>query len=383
MIPSRNDASRFLLGILLFLHGLACFIALVGIIIMTHEVGHFVAAKSLNVGVTKFSIGFGPDLIVFHRGETDYAISCVPIGGFVELVGMHRKKPVPAGIASVAFHKKSLPVRLAVIAAGPAANIFFAFLTFWIVAWRGWPAVSPVVGTVEPGGPAAAAGLLPNDRIRSVDGRTVRTWREVKIALTRFELTPVVVSIERQGESADLRLVQRLRDGVDLYGNPVRESHIGAEPQDRPIKITDDVLTSLRTSAFYTIQIAAATAVVAWKLISRRVRPEVIGGPFAIARLARRQAGIGFISFAILTAAVGVITAVINIMPIPVLDGGYICLYLGECIARTEIGPIGYGLSHAIGLCLLAIVAFLALRTDLRSLSFNKRDSHIRFRSEN
>ncbi|MBE0606950.1 MAG: RIP metalloprotease RseP, partial [Deltaproteobacteria bacterium] len=155
------------------------FIVVLGVLIFVHEFGHFIVARKLGVGVTKFSFGFGPKLAGFRRGETEYILSAVPLGGYVKLVGESEGEEVPPEQLARSFQQKPVWVKMAIVAAGPVGNLVFAILVFWIVFLGGVPSLTTRIGDIAPDTPAARAGFRKGDVVLRIDGETVATWEDL------------------------------------------------------------------------------------------------------------------------------------------------------------------------------------------------------------
>ena len=151
------------------------FIVVLGILIFVHEFGHFIVARKLGVGVTKFSFGFGPKLAGFRRGETEYMLSAVPLGGYVKLVGESEGEEVPPEQLAQSFQQKPVWVKMAIVAAGPLGNLVFAILVFWLVFIGGVPSLSTRIGDIAPDTPASRAGLRKGDQVLLINGEKVST----------------------------------------------------------------------------------------------------------------------------------------------------------------------------------------------------------------
>jgi len=158
---------------------IAAFIVFIGVLIFVHELGHFLVAKLFDIKVSKFSLGFGPPLIAFERGETTYQVAVVPLGGFVKMVGEHPDEPLPEEDRDRAFSTAPLYQRALVAMAGPAFNLVFPIVCFFAYNVLGPQVEAPVVGQVAPGRPAAEAGLRAGDRIVAVDGRRTYSFERV------------------------------------------------------------------------------------------------------------------------------------------------------------------------------------------------------------
>ncbi|MEM7674731.1 MAG: site-2 protease family protein, partial [Myxococcota bacterium] len=196
----------------------AAFIVFIGVLIFVHELGHFLAAKLFDIKVLKFSLGFGPPLISFRRGETSYQIAAVPLGGYVKMLGDNPHDDVDPREASRAFTRAPIYQRAIVAIAGPLFNFLFPVICFFAYNVVGPEVLAPEVGSVEPGQPAAKAGLQAGDRIVSVDGS--RTWsfeRLVELIQSRPRQT-ASLTVQRDGRSIDLQIVPDAREDRGPFG---------------------------------------------------------------------------------------------------------------------------------------------------------------------
>ncbi|HLN90849.1 MAG TPA: site-2 protease family protein, partial [Patescibacteria group bacterium] len=204
------------------------FILVLGILIFVHEFGHFIVARKLGVGVTKFSFGFGPKIAGFQRGETEYLLSAVPLGGYVKLVGESEGEEVPPEQLARSFQQKPVWVKMAIVAAGPLGNLVFAVLVFWIVFLGGVPSLTTRIGDIAPDTPAARAGLLKGDVVLRIDGETVATWEDLAAKIRAGSAgRPLRITVKRDGSETTIPVAPEMREGRTVFGEKVSEPKIG------------------------------------------------------------------------------------------------------------------------------------------------------------
>ncbi len=214
---------------------LVWFIVLIGLLITVHELGHFAAARLLDIKVLKLSIGFGPKLASIKRGDTEYAVSLIPLGGYVRLLGEDRHEPVPRGAEKHAFHLRAPWQRLVVILAGPLANLIFPLFIFAQLYARQGTARSATIGTVLAGQPAQGADLRVGDKVVAVDGQPVATWDELNRLVLAAPGRELRITVERAGSDKPLTKIvtPRVHLRADAFGVRERVGLIGVAPHFR------------------------------------------------------------------------------------------------------------------------------------------------------
>jgi regulator of sigma E protease len=387
-----------------------------GVLVFVHELGHFLAAKRVGIRVLKFQLGFNPTILSVRRGDTEYGIGALPLGGYVKMAGESPEEG-PTG-RSDEFLSKTKWERFQVLVMGPVMNILLALVVTAIVLYQGvekgaYEDQPPVVGVVAAGSPASKADILPGDRIISVAGHDVSTWeqfliavgakpnREVEIKLLRKGLegtrkvTPAVVgqsrfefgdigvlpsvhphvrsvqsggAAERAGLKTDDVVVsvndqpitfsyqlkeaiakhpeeqitlKLLRDGqpLTLAATPAKngkEGLLGIGIGDETIKIKPGVGDAIKISVQKNIEYAGLIFQTLWGLATRETSPKQLMGPVAIAQLSGESAQMGLIAMLTLMASLSLNLGLLNLMPIPVLDGGHIFIMALEGIARRD-----------------------------------------------
>ena len=274
------------------------FIVVLGILIFVHEFGHFIVARKLGVGVTKFSFGFGPKLFGFKRGETEYILSAVPLGGYVKLVGESDGDDVPEEDRERSFSHKPLRIKTAVVAAGPVANLLFAVLVFWVVFLGGVPALTTAIGDVVKGTPAERAGLRKGDVVLRIDGEAVASWEDLAARIRR---TPpggtLAIDVRRGAEEHTVRVTPEASEGRSVFGEKISEPKIGVVAGQEIVYRKMNPVSAFGRAAGETWKLVHLTAMTVVKLVTRVLPSETLGGPIMIAQIAGDQARQGISPF--------------------------------------------------------------------------------------
>jgi regulator of sigma E protease len=446
------------------------FIIVIGVLILVHELGHFAVARLTGVGVERFSIGFGPVLLRWRGKETEYCLSLIPMGGYVKMMG--EESPIEGGEAlpydaGKAFALKPLWARFLIVFAGPAMNFVLAVIIFTIVfATFGRPVWPAVVGRVNEGSPAAAAGLKTGDTIVAVNDRPVRYWEDLERPLADSDGRPITARVKRDSTEQTATVTPRRKTISDpIFGERREVWDIGAGPQlipqissvlpdspaqrgglqtgdvvlavgGQPVFTPEDLVEAIRTrpgqplpitverdgrtlaltvtprqvsekspttgqeSTVGKIDAGIATKSVRfepygplasiehgvvrtwdvtvltlkgfWKLVSRQIDSSNIGGPIQIATEAGRQAKEGLGPLAIFTAFISVNLAVLNLLPVPMLDGGHLFFFLIEAVLGRPLSLKKREAAQQLGFVLLMLLMVYALWNDLNRLGWFK-----------
>jgi regulator of sigma E protease len=438
------------------------FVIVIGVLILIHELGHFVVARWVGVGVERFSMGFGPVLFRWRGKETEYALSLIPMGGYVKMMG--EENPLEGGgegphDPAKAFAGKPLWARFLIVFAGPAMNFVLAAVIFAILlATMGRPVWPAVIGRVTDGGPAAAAGIQSGDRVATVNGRAVAHWedleravqasggRALELRLARSaaertamvtpqrttvedaafkeareiwdvgvgpQLTPQIAAVnpgspaERAGLRAGdlvtavagepvhtreelMHMIQRRpgqtfamtveRDGTpvtlavtantetdrSLAGQEVKVGRVGVVLVTRAVSYEPyDPARAVWYGGVKTWEMTALTVKGLWKVLIGTIDRSNIGGPIQIATEAGRQAREGVASLALFTAIISVNLAVLNLLPVPMLDGGHLAFFVIEAVLGRPLSLRKRETAQQIGLVLLLALMVFAVYNDL------------------
>ena len=438
------------------------FVVVIGLLILIHELGHFIVARWAGVGVERFSIGFGPVLLRWRGKETEYCLSIIPMGGYVKMMG--EESPIEGGEAqpydpAKAFSLKPLWVRFLIVFAGPGMNFLLAAVIFMIVlATVGRPVWPPVIGRVAPDSPAAAASLQTGDLTVAVDGRRVAHWEDLERAVASSSGRPLRLTVARGGTTQDVIVTPRLTEVRDPIFKDTRQSwEIGAGPQllpqigsvnagspaekaglkpgdvvaavaGQPVFTPEELMQAIQKRAGQTFEVGverdsrrvpltvtankvkeknaagedvevgrigvgivtktvkyepypphvavwngvvktwdmtALTAKGLWKIVSRQIDSSNIGGPIQIASEAGRQAKEGAASLALFTAIISVNLALLNLLPVPMLDGGHLFFFVIEAIMGRPLSLRKREAAQQFGFVLLMLLMVYALYNDL------------------
>jgi regulator of sigma E protease len=352
-------------------------IALVlGGLIFFHELGHFLVARLLGVGVRTFSLGFGPKLFSFRRGQTEYRLSAIPLGGYVHMVGEQfldeGGELDPDFTEKEHFMLRPPWQRMCVVAAGPLFNFLLAWLLFWtLLLAQGKMVLPPVVGALQEGGPAYAAGLKPGDSILSIDQHPIKTWQEMADAIQSHGAAPLDVTIQRDGKAVILRITPEMQKDVNVFGETVHKARIGVvAAMNQTMRVQVPWVEAFGEAGRETWRTTVFLVEGVIKIIERIVPLEKIGGPIMIAQLVSKQAQKGIYDLLFITAIISLNLGLINLLPIPVLDGGHLLFFALEIVLRRPVNERLRRLATQAGLVVILGLMGLAIYNDLaRSLA--------------
>lgn len=355
-------------------------ICVLGVLVFVHELGHFLAAKALGVKVLKFSLGFPPRLVGKKIGETEYLISWVPLGGYVRMYGEAEaegradEEGIPPGERHRSFAHKPAWARFVIVAAGPLFNFLFALLVFCLVfLTQGVAHLSPQAGQVLAGEPAAEAGLLPGDVITQVDGKDIKYFEDISTAVSAAGPREIEVRATREGRQLEFRLTPRAAIETDLLGDEVERLLIGIGAAPELIVERVSPLTALTLGAGRTVEITRVTFLALVRLIQGRMPLKTVGGPIFIAQLAGERAKSGFLEIVFFTALLSINLAIINLFPIPILDGGHLAFLLIEMGARRPVPQKVREAAQQVGMVLIILLIVVIFYNDLnRILGFSQ-----------
>lgn len=341
------------------------FIIVLGVLIFVHEFGHFLFAKLFRVGVEKFSLGFGPRLVGKRIGETEYRISAFPLGGYVKMVGENGEEELSPEDAARSFMAKSPLQRVIIVAAGPVFNLLFAYLAFTVVCMIGIPSATSKVGDVMKDKPAARAGIVKGDRITSVNGVAVSRWNDMAERIASGGGRPVDLVVERNGKPFSVRVTPEMRTSKDLLGDTFTTPVIGIVVSNDYVTEQFGPLESVIKGAEQTWTVTRMTVLAVAKMIGGSISADNIGGPIMIAKMAGEQAKTGIVSFLAFMALLSINLGLLNLLPIPILDGGHLVFYFWEMIFRKPLHMKIREVAQQIGLVLLIGLMALAFYNDI------------------
>ncbi|HDQ39470.1 MAG TPA: RIP metalloprotease RseP [Desulfonatronum sp.] len=342
-------------------------VLVLGLLIFFHELGHFLVARLLRIGVPVFSLGFGPKIFGFLRKGTEYRLSAVPLGGYVKLAGDNPDEELPAGIRpEESFSLRPPWQRILVVAAGPIFNFVLAFLIYWGLFWfHGQQELLPVVGQVMENSPAEAADLRPGDAILAVDGQEIAFFRELSEIIQQSEAQPLTLTVLREEKQLEIAARPRVETRHNIFGEDVKVAMLGITASGDSRFIPMGPGTALVAGLHQTWAIVALTVQGIIKLIERIIPVDTIGGPILIAQLVSEQASMGLASLLALTALISINLGLLNLLPVPVLDGGHILFYTLETIMGKPLSPRLQAIAYKIGIAFLVTLMTFAVFNDI------------------
>ncbi|SKA69192.1 RIP metalloprotease RseP [Desulfobaculum bizertense] len=355
------------------MQGPIAIILVLGALIFFHELGHFLAARMLGIGVKTFSLGFGPKLLSYKKSQTRYQLSLIPLGGYVQLLGENTEDDLPEGFTREESFALRPPLhRMAVVAAGPIFNFILAwFIYSGIFMSHGMVELIPNIGGIQPESSAAVAGIQPGDTVTAVDGQPVRYWREMADAIAASEGKALDFEIQRGDETLNTNVTPRLMNRKNIFGETISTPMVGISASGKTIKIPLGVGSSLVQGGKQTWNITMLTLKGIGKLFQRVVPLDTVGGPIMIAQMVSQQAKEGLVNVLFLTAIISINLGLLNLFPIPVLDGGHLLFLSYEIVSRRPVSEQMQVITTRIGLFLLLGLMVLATYNDILRLFTN------------
>ena len=348
------------------------FLVVLGILIFFHEFGHFLVARLFGVGVEKFSLGFGPRLIGKRVGITDYRLSIVPLGGYVKMVGEEPDEDLDPQLIPLSFTHKHVFKRILIVFAGPLFNMLLAVVIFFVIAlFSGILILKPTIGTIKEGSPAHAAGLQKGDRITAIDGVAIDSWEKMADTISRSNGRPLEISVARADGEVRMRAIPEYIATKNLLGEEIKRYVIGVSSAGEVYSKKLNFFEAIFESFHQTYNIAELMVVIVAKLFTGDIAFDTVGGPIMIAQMAGDQAKAGVSSLFQFIAVISVNLAVINLLPIPVLDGGHLLFFLIEAVKGRPVGVKVREIAQQVGMVLLIMLMILVFYNDITRLFFS------------
>jgi regulator of sigma E protease len=340
-------------------------VIVLGILVFVHELGHFILSKKMGVKVLKFSLGFGPKLIGKKIGETEYQIAVFPLGGFVKPLGEDPNEELKEEERPRSFWAQPIWKRALIIGAGPFFNFLLAAVLFSSINLFGIPYYPAKIGEVSPGLPAEQAGLKKEDVVLSIDGEAVTKWDDLSKIIRNSKGKNLLLKVKRDGETLEIKVTPRSSTQKNLFGEDASVFVIGITPFDEivvqkvgPVEAVGKGLSQ----TWFGIELTVVSII---KLIERVIPAKTIGGPILIAQLAGEQAKRGLLSLILFMAILSINLGVINLFPIPILDGGHFLFLALEAILRKPLSIKKMEIAQQIGLVFIILLMLFAFYNDL------------------
>jgi len=368
-------------GMLLgFLGTIIPFIIVLTVIVFVHEMGHYLVARWNGIAIHTFSIGFGPELFGFNdRAGTRWRVSAVPLGGYVRFVGdMNATSATPdAEVIANAdpelrprlFVNKNVWQRIAVVVAGPAANVLFTFVVIYalLVAFGRYE-IPPVIGDVLPDSVAQHAGLKTGDRVLSVDGFTVRGFEDFQRLVATSPGHPVTLVVARDGVDQSIRVTPKPVESHDVFGNEQRIGQIGVSRNVDKADVTlyrPNPVEAVSMTSEEIRFIVERTAVAIGDLFRGRGDIKELGGPVKVAKVSGEVATLGVVALVNLMALLSLNIGIFNLLPVPLLDGGHLLYFLIEAARGRPLSQRVQEIGFRFGLALVFTLTVFTLYNDI------------------
>lgn len=357
----------------LYLDYLVPFLVVLTVLVFVHELGHYTVARLNGVRIEVFSIGFGPELFGWtDRVGTRWKFSAVPLGGYVRMLGEEDGRGSTASELSLddrgaSFNEKRLGQRAAIVAAGPAANFLFAILALAVLfATVGQPHSPPVIGTVMPQSAAEEAGFLPGDRILAIDGVEIERFEQVQQIVRMGNGAPLSMSVQREGEVAPLsiRVQPRLTQAADPDGAPQQAFMLGLQRSGTPLK-QHGPFSAVWAAAQETYALSVGTLRYVGEMIVGERGTDELGGPVRIGHMSGEFAKRGIVPLVWFMALLSINLGLINLFPVPMLDGGHLAFYAIEAVRGRPVAERAQECGFRIGLVLVIALMLFVTYKDL------------------
>jgi regulator of sigma E protease len=351
---------------------LAFFTAII-IIVFVHEFGHFIIGRMCGVKIETFSVGFGREIFGFDdRYGTRWKFSWIPLGGYVKFLGDANAASLPSSTTVLTPGSlQAAPVwkRSAIVVAGPIANFILAILIFAAAySLVGQPINEPRVDEVTADGAGKAAGILAGDYIRTIDGKAVSSFMEIQRAMIMQGDTEVTLGVERNKQMLEVKLTPKVIESVDSLGHTNRVSLLGFKHDFAKDPVGFERLSPINSVAKgvdETYFVAKTTLRYVGKLFMGREKSDQLHGPIGMAQMAGQTASMGFWPFITFIALISVSIGLVNLFPIPMLDGGHLVFYLIEAVFGKPVGPVAQEWSFRIGLSAMVALMLFATNNDV------------------
>lgn len=358
------------------------FLFLLTLLVFVHEMGHYLVGRWSGIRIVAFSVGFGPELFGWtDRHGTRWKFCAIPLGGYVKFFGdedaastpdYRRLETIRPEERGRTFLGAKLWKRAATVAAGPIANFLLAIAIFAVLfSIYGRAVADPVVAFVAPGSAAEKAGVLPGDRLISIDGKRIATFDDVRRYVSVRPDLPIKVRIDRAGAEVDLDMVPQRTESVDPLGNKVEEGKIGIG--------TNQEAGNFRVETYGPLEAVGQGALQSWRIVTGtfdylsnlfvgRMNADQVGGPIRIAQMSGQMAKLGIAEVLNFAAVLSVSIGLLNLMPVPVLDGGHLMFYAVEALRGKPVGPAAQELAFRIGFAMVLMLTVFAAWNDINWL---------------
>jgi regulator of sigma E protease len=363
----------------LALHNALWFVIILSIIVFIHEFGHYYIAKISGVKIDVFAIGFGPEIFGWNdKSGTRWKVCYIPMGGYVKMHGdinpasmpdEEKMKEMSPEEKKVAFHYKSLPTKAAIVFAGPLANFLLAIaILIFFFSYYGKPIVTTEISDVTENSAAAEAGLVAGDVINAIDGSKVKEFADIQRVIALNTGTPVEVEYTHEGEARKASVMPKITVRTDIFGNEVKGALLGIRANVVSYnKLNAGSAAIEAVKETYNLSVGTLTAI--WQMITGQRSAREISGPIGIAKYSGQSAEKGLPTVLWFMAIISINLGLVNLFPIPALDGGHLLYYAIEALRGEPMAEKFQQWGFRFGIAIVGTLAVFAIFNDIRNLN--------------
>ena len=346
--------------------GLIISLLILSFLIFFHELGHFTVARIFGVKVETFSIGFGKKLFCKKRGGTNYCLSAIPLGGYVQMKGQDDLNPLDSNKDSDSYNAKKPWQRVLILLAGPFANFLLAYILYLFIAFMGVSELAPIIGKVSADSPAAVAKLQPKDEILQINSMEIKTWTDLSKAIKNSQ-GALLFTVKRGNKIKNIKVIPKISTLKNIFGENIKKRAVGIMPSGDIVTLHLGLVESFSYAYQKTIDASYLIIKGLQKLIEGIIPINQMGGVISIVQVTSQAASVGIAALFSLTALISVNLGVLNLLPIPALDGGHIIFNLYEMIfKRPPNENVLYKLTIGGWILLLSLMLFTIYNDILR-----------------
>lgn len=347
------------------------FIVVLGVLVGIHEFGHFIVARFCGVQVETFSLGFGPKILSKKVGSTEYCLSLIPLGGYVRMLGDDPNEEIPEDERDRSFLSQPVRKKIAIVIAGPLFNLLLAVFIYSAVYMVGFPTVTAVIGEVQEGSAAESSGMQGGDKILAIEDFEISDWDEIRATVQESDGETLNFLVLRDGDQIDLKVTPRLKETEDVFGDKHPTWLIGITPKGDQITKRYNPMKAIYLGTENTIKLTYLTMKGILKMIQGKISSDNIGGPLLIAQIAGEQASRGFSNIVLFMAMLSINLGVLNLFPIPVLDGGHLVFFTIEGILGHPLSLKKREIAQQVGFFLIVSLMVFAFYNDIMRFFVN------------
>ncbi len=341
------------------------------VMIIIHEFGHFLAARLVGVEVERFSVGFGKVLASYKTKRTEYALSLIPLGGYVKMKGENKKSADLKDIKG-AFFAQPVYKRMIIVFAGPFFNILSAVIFIAFAYTMGVPSLAPNIGKVLKNSSAYTAGIKKDDTILSINNQPIKTWQDLSREIKMYPNKQIVIRLKRNGNILSINAEPKGKHINDLLGYSKYVGILGIVPSGDTVKLRYSPIESLYQGVKKTIYITKITLLGLVRLLEHAIPTSNLGGPIMIVDIASKAAQSGLAAFLFFASIISINLGILNLLPIPILDGGHLMFFTIEAIRRKPVSERAQEIFQNVGLAILLALMLFAFFNDFKRYGVTK-----------